>query len=199
MGFKSAPACLHTADAEDWFCWLGGLQPENLVTYADVLVQLLCHINSRFIINRYCTTDFHVQLLRNVMFFSVDYNEILTSAYTYTRVASHTVSTRVCDFTFIDRLRVPEEFEFHNVEYRRRIELLGNGDFIFNRAADHRSALSRFLRTHSERPLHIQQRKKRSRAAFSHSQVIKNATSSVRIHIFIAYECAFSRDGYNAE
>lgn len=72
---------------------------------------------------------------------------------------------------FIDCLHVSEDLKFHDIEYRRRIELLGNGDFIFNRAGDHRSALSRFLRTHSERPLHIQQRKKRSRAAFSHSQV----------------------------
>lgn len=66
---------------------------------------------------------------------------------------------------------VSEDFKFQDIEYRRRIELLGSGDFIFNRTGDHRSALSRFLRNHSERPLHIQQRKKRSRAAFSHSQV----------------------------
>ncbi|VVC27250.1 Homeobox domain, metazoa,Homeobox domain,Homeobox domain-like,Homeobox, conserved site [Cinara cedri] len=67
-----------------------------------------------------------------------------------------------------------DDLKFHDIEYRRRIELLGNGDLIFNRTgADHRSALSRFLRTHTERPLHIQQRKKRSRAAFSHSQVFE--------------------------
>ncbi|XP_060880180.1 homeobox protein zampogna-like [Metopolophium dirhodum] len=66
-----------------------------------------------------------------------------------------------------------DDLKFHDIEYRRRIELLGNGDFIFNRTGDHRSALSRFLRTHSERPLHIQQRKKRSRAAFSHTQVFE--------------------------
>lgn len=71
----------------------------------------------------------------------------------------------------IYNLCVSDDFKFHDTEYRRRIELLGNGDFIFNRTGDHRSALSRFLRTHSERPLHIQQRKKRSRAAFSHTQV----------------------------
>ncbi|KAE9544821.1 hypothetical protein AGLY_000363 [Aphis glycines] len=70
-------------------------------------------------------------------------------------------------------LCVSDDFKFHDTEYRRRIELLGNGDFIFNRTGDHRSALSRFLRTHSERPLHIQQRKKRSRAAFSHTQVFE--------------------------
>ncbi|XP_025209083.1 homeobox protein zampogna-like [Melanaphis sacchari] len=66
-----------------------------------------------------------------------------------------------------------DDLKFHDIEYRRRIELLGNGDFIFNRTGDHRSALSRFLRTHSERPMHIQQRKKRSRAAFSHTQVFE--------------------------
>ncbi|XP_050430614.1 homeobox protein Nkx-2.5-like [Adelges cooleyi] len=67
-----------------------------------------------------------------------------------------------------------DDSKYQDTEYRRRIELLSSGDFVFNRADDHQNALSRFLRKHNgERPLQIQQRKKRSRAAFSHSQVFE--------------------------
>ncbi|XP_050536473.1 homeobox protein Nkx-3.1-like [Daktulosphaira vitifoliae] len=68
-----------------------------------------------------------------------------------------------------------DEIKYQEMEYRRRLEFLNGGNFVFNRAGldDHRNALTRFLRNHNERPLHVQQRKKRSRAAFSHSQVFE--------------------------